>query len=139
MRLSQENEDCQRPSGNQATTTCRTQAADDSLRLKFTKASRLLKSDDFRRVKKYGKRVIGQAAVFDLLSENFPYPRLGLTVSKHFGKAHDRNRFKRLVREAFRLSQHSLPHASIHVSPNKAVNMPTLEQLLNDFSKFYVK
>jgi ribonuclease P protein component len=144
MRLSQENENRQGASSHQATSPCRTQATHSlepvhNLRLRFPKAARLLKSDDFRRVKKYGKRIIGQAVVFDILSEKFPYPRLGLTVSKQFGKAHDRNRFKRLVREAFRLSQHALPPASIHVSPNKAVAMPTLKQLLDDFSKFYVK
>src|SRR5262249_55096559 len=37
------------------------------------------------------------------------YPRLGLTVSRQRGGAVERNRWKRLLREAFRLSQHSLP------------------------------
>ena len=35
--------------------------------------------------------------------------RLGLAAGKRYGKAHERNRFKRIVREAFRLVQHNLP------------------------------
>jgi ribonuclease P protein component len=35
--------------------------------------------------------------------------RLGLSVSKRLGSAAARNRAKRIIREAFRLSQHDLP------------------------------
>ena len=38
------------------------------------------------------------------LKNELPYIRLGVTVSKRFGKAHQRNRIRRLIREAFRTS-----------------------------------
>jgi ribonuclease P protein component len=137
MRLSQENEDCQRTPSPQETAACRAQETDNSLKkLRFPKSSRLLKSDDFQRLKRYGKKIVGQVVVFNILSEKKTYPKLGLTVSRQFGKAHLRNQFKRRVREAFRLSQHQLPTVSIHVLPKQGTAVPTLQDLLQDFMTY---
>jgi ribonuclease P protein component len=46
----------------------------------------------------------GRWIVVDIRFTNAPFSRLGITATRRYGRAYQRNRFKRLVREAFRLS-----------------------------------
>jgi ribonuclease P protein component len=55
--------------------------------------------------------------------------RLGLSVSKKVGNAVVRNRWKRLIREAFRLTQHELPAGLDLVIRPKAGALPTFEKI----------
>jgi len=52
----------------------------------------------------------GPITVF-LRPNGLPEHRLGLSVGRRFGPATRRNRFKRLIREAFRLQRTELPRA----------------------------
>src|SRR5579862_615321 len=76
---------------------------------RFPKSKRLLKHSDFQRVYQNGRRQFtGNMTVFYLLrgSEDRAQsgPRVGLTVGKVLGGAVERNRIKRRMREAVRLS-----------------------------------
>lgn len=51
-----------------------------------------------------GKKVVTPYFVFYLTDNNTGVNKLGITVSKAIGKAHCRNRAKRLIREAYRQS-----------------------------------
>ena len=75
----------------------------------FRPQHRLKKQEDFDRI--YQARVF---AADDVLVVNgdrnqLPHPRLGLSISKKVGNAVIRNRWKRLIREAFRLHREELP------------------------------
>ena len=51
---------------------------------------------------KKGKKVVSDCMVFHCYKNKTEFNRLGITVSKAVGKAHDRNRAKRLIRAAYR-------------------------------------
>lgn len=74
-------------------------------RYTFPSELRLRKSEEFKMVIETGKKRVFPNFVVFLRSNELSHPRLGITISKNIGKAHTRNRIKRLLREYFRLHQ----------------------------------
>jgi ribonuclease P protein component len=87
---------------------------------RFRRADRILRTQDFKRVVKSGKRrvsgsfvvVTAQEISADARKSGENRRRLGATVSKRVGNAVVRNRVKRCIREWFRHSRAGLPGQS---------------------------
>lgn len=77
--------------------------------LSYPKECRLRKRGNFHRTEEQGKKRQGSYIAITFVKKQKGETRLGITVTKRYGKAHDRNRFKRVVREAFRLIRFKLP------------------------------
>jgi ribonuclease P protein component len=75
----------------------------------FPKTLHLRKEADFERV--YARKCKAADGVLLVFADrnDLGVTRIGLSVSRKHGGAVIRNRLKRLLREAFRLSQHDLP------------------------------
>ena len=71
-------------------------------------------------------------------SNELDHPRLGLAVpKKQIKTAVDRNRFKRVVRESFRLKQHQLPACDFVVIAKKSANELSNEELFTLLDKLW--
>lgn len=134
MWISQENENSQRAPSDQSQTQNRPQKTQ---RLTFSKKARLLTRSHYQRVYKSGKRFTGALVYIDFIQVNSLNPRLGITISKKFGKAHDRNRFKRVVREAFRLTAPLFPkNMEINISPRYPMPAVKRNEIQSDLAIF---
>lgn len=98
----------------------------------FPKDRRLVKRADFLRVQREGVRRVGSFLGVEIRWQA-ARSRLGITASKKYGSSPERNRFKRLVREAYRLHlAHLPPNAEINVFPRQRSKGAKLFQIAEE-------
>ena len=109
----------------------------------FPKSFRLRSIEQFQKVFAARKSAADHAIILFATPNDLPHCRLGLSVSKKIGNAVLRNRWKRLLREAFRLSISELPAGfDLVVVPQRDVDVRTvhlLEKSLKNLTAKVVK
>src|SRR5688500_12055369 len=75
----------------------------------FPKSAHLRKPAEFDRVYAEDTYAADGVLVVNAAANDLGMTRLGLSISRKYGPAVVRNRWKRLIREAFRLSRNELP------------------------------
>jgi ribonuclease P protein component len=101
--------------------------------LSFQRQDRLLRSSDFDRVLKGGRKIQTRNLLVFILPAPDDRRRLGMTVTRKFGVAVQRNRAKRVIREAFRHNRDLLPAPlDVVVIVKRDATRPTLVEYERD-------
>ena len=101
----------------------------------FTKADRLRRRSEYLRVQAQGRRIHSRHFGVTLAASETPGPRLGLVVTRRFGKAARRNRMKRLLREFFRRHKGRLPSRDLVIMAKKGAELLTYDQIVEELGR----
>lgn len=104
--------------------------SDEPVSQRFRPHEHLRRTKDFARVYDRRRSVSDSWLIVYACENGLPHLRLGLSVAKKkFALAKDRNRVRRLYREAFRLTRAEMPTGLDLVLVPRRGEMPTLETL----------
>ncbi len=109
-------------------------AAPAATGFRFLREHHVRKAWEFRRAYRQGGRAGGRWLSVVVVKNRLPHARLGLSVSKKVGGAVRRNKIKRMIREAFRLTRWEIEARAggvdVVVIPNLLDERYPLEDLL---------
>jgi ribonuclease P protein component len=94
---------------------------------------------DFKRVYDRRRSASNEFLIVYAAPNDLPHNRLGLSVSRKFGGAVQRNRMRRLFREAYRLTRHQMPAGLDLVLIPRSKVAPPLADLLMALPKLVVQ
>jgi ribonuclease P protein component len=91
----------------------------------------------YQRIAQQSKRYVGYWVIIESRLNKTSSTKLGITASRHYGIAVQRNRFKRIVRESFRLCRTKLqPGFDINIKPRHAAHQAKLIDIQTELLNF---
>ena len=102
---------------------------------RFTKAARLRHRQEFLRAQAQGKRFHTRHFGVTLAPMAEGHPRLGLVATRRMGKAVQRNRVKRVLREFFRRHQTGLPAFDLVIMAKKGASALEYHQVEEELGR----
>jgi ribonuclease P protein component len=102
---------------------------------RFRAREHLRRPIDFKRVYDRRRSVSNESLIVYAAPNELPHNRLGLSVSRKFGGAVQRNRLRRLYREAYRLTRHEMPSGLDLVLIPRSKTEPLLTNLMASLPK----
>ncbi|NGX62800.1 MAG: Ribonuclease P protein component [Candidatus Anoxychlamydiales bacterium] len=108
---------------------------DLQLNFSFPKKLKIRKKLEYKSLYKSCIRLKGSNIYLDYrFNEKLELPRIGITISSKTAKAHLRNKFKRIIKEIFRLNRHKLNKSlEIHILAKSMSQDMTYIELEKDF------
>jgi ribonuclease P protein component len=102
---------------------------------RFRPHEHLRRPADFKRVYDGRRSASNGFLIVYAAANGLPYSRVGFSVSRKFGGAVQRNRLRRLYREAYRFSRHEMPVGLDLVLIPRGKSVPPLTELMEALSK----
>jgi len=103
----------------------------------YPKSLRVRTRRQYQRIAQQATRHVGQWVIIESRSNKNSLTRIGITASRHYGKSVQRNRFKRIVREAFRQCHHRLQLGlDLNIKPRQAANHAKMLDVLEELVRF---
>ncbi len=96
---------------------------------RFGHAERVTSPHDFERIYKTGRRGGDSLLRVVVVKNDVGHPRIAFAIGRKQGKAHDRNKIRRVYREAFRLEKRNLPAVDFILTPARDGGDPVLARV----------
>jgi ribonuclease P protein component len=108
---------------------------------RFSYKNRIKKKKDFLTFRREGKKLVARHWIIYYRKNNLGFPRLAATVSRHYGNAVERNRFRRWLKEQFRKNKSKLAPFDVHfiAKATKIKDKEYKDALNEDFAKLLRK